>query len=94
MCGAGRSSSLAVAAIAVFLIVDASFFCANLLKIAEGGWLPLTFRRRPVRRHGHLASRHRRDARRADADARMPHSIFVGSQVRRDYPRRRHHGVF
>jgi KUP system potassium uptake protein len=26
----------------VFLIVDASFFCANLLKIAEGGWLPLT----------------------------------------------------
>jgi KUP system potassium uptake protein len=26
----------------VFLIVDMSFFCANLLKIAEGGWLPLT----------------------------------------------------
>ena len=24
-----------------FLIVDATFFCANLLKIAEGGWLPL-----------------------------------------------------
>jgi KUP system potassium uptake protein len=25
-----------------FLFVDASFFCANLLKIAEGGWLPLS----------------------------------------------------
>ena len=28
---------------AVFIVVDASFFTANLLKIAEGGWLPLTF---------------------------------------------------
>lgn len=26
-----------------FLVVDAGFFAANLLKIAEGGWLPLTF---------------------------------------------------
>jgi KUP system potassium uptake protein len=24
-----------------FLVVDAAFFCANLLKIADGGWLPL-----------------------------------------------------
>jgi KUP system potassium uptake protein len=37
--------SLAAAAgvSAIFLIVDGSFFVANLLKIAEGGWLPLTF---------------------------------------------------
>jgi KUP system potassium uptake protein len=27
----------------IFIIVDLSFFLANLLKIAEGGWLPLTF---------------------------------------------------
>jgi KUP system potassium uptake protein len=27
----------------VFLIVDGGFFLANLLKIAEGGWLPLSF---------------------------------------------------
>ena len=27
----------------IFLIVDSSFFAANLLKIADGGWLPLTF---------------------------------------------------
>jgi KUP system potassium uptake protein len=32
--------SLAVAG--VFLVVDIAFFYANLLKIAEGGWLPLT----------------------------------------------------
>jgi len=28
---------------AVFFAVDGSFFLANLLKIADGGWLPLTF---------------------------------------------------
>jgi KUP system potassium uptake protein len=27
----------------VFIVVDTGFFAANLLKIAEGGWLPLTF---------------------------------------------------
>lgn len=32
----------ALAVISVFLVVDASFFCANLLKIGEGGWLPLS----------------------------------------------------
>jgi KUP system potassium uptake protein len=26
----------------LFLAVDGSFFCANLLKIADGGWLPLS----------------------------------------------------
>jgi KUP system potassium uptake protein len=33
----------AMAVAGVFLVVDLSFFIANLLKIAEGGWLPLTF---------------------------------------------------
>jgi KUP system potassium uptake protein len=33
----------ALAVAAAFLIVDGSFFVANLLKIADGGWLPLTF---------------------------------------------------
>ena len=27
---------------AVFVLVDASFFSANLLKIVDGGWIPLT----------------------------------------------------
>ena len=34
---------VALAVVGVFIIVDTSFFTANLLKIAEGGWLPLTF---------------------------------------------------
>jgi KUP system potassium uptake protein len=33
----------AIAVAGFFLVVDTSFFLANLLKIAEGGWLPLTF---------------------------------------------------
>jgi KUP system potassium uptake protein len=33
----------AIAVAGVFIVVDMSFFLANLLKIAEGGWLPLTF---------------------------------------------------
>jgi KUP system potassium uptake protein len=36
-------AAAAVAVVGVFIIVDTSFFTANLLKIAEGGWLPLTF---------------------------------------------------
>jgi KUP system potassium uptake protein len=34
--------AVAVPVAAVFLVVDMSFFLANLLKIAEGGWLPLS----------------------------------------------------
>ncbi len=33
----------AIAVGGAFLIVDGSFFVANLLKIADGGWLPLSF---------------------------------------------------
>jgi KUP system potassium uptake protein len=33
---------LAIPVASVFLIVDATFFGANLLKIVDGGWLPLT----------------------------------------------------
>jgi KUP system potassium uptake protein len=33
----------AMAVAGVFIVVDMSFFLANLLKIADGGWLPLTF---------------------------------------------------
>jgi KUP system potassium uptake protein len=34
---------MALLASGVFLLVDLAFFSANLLKIAEGGWIPLTF---------------------------------------------------
>jgi KUP system potassium uptake protein len=39
----GWSLPAACAVAGFFLVVDASFFVANLWKIAEGGWLPLTF---------------------------------------------------
>jgi KUP system potassium uptake protein len=35
--------ALALSVTTAFLIVDVSFFSANLLKIAEGGWIPLVF---------------------------------------------------
>src|SRR5450631_2247782 len=35
-------SIVTMSIMSVFVLVDASFFGANLLKIAEGGWLPLT----------------------------------------------------
>jgi KUP system potassium uptake protein len=36
-------AAAAIAVAGVLLAVDGSFFLANLLKIAEGGWLPLSF---------------------------------------------------
>jgi KUP system potassium uptake protein len=33
----------AIAVAGIFLVVDLAFFLANLLKIMEGGWIPLTF---------------------------------------------------
>ena len=39
----GWSAPTALLASGVFLVVDFAFFAANLLKIVEGGWIPLTF---------------------------------------------------
>jgi KUP system potassium uptake protein len=36
-------AAAAMAVAGIFLAVDGSFFLANLLKIADGGWLPLSF---------------------------------------------------
>src|SRR5271167_2115991 len=36
-------AAVAMLVAGIFLVVDTSFFLANLLKIAQGGWLPLTF---------------------------------------------------
>ena len=38
---AGWSLALAVPVFGFFFIVDATFLCSNLLKIAEGGWFPI-----------------------------------------------------
>jgi KUP system potassium uptake protein len=37
------SAPLAIAICGIFITVDFAFFAANLLKIAAGGWIPLTF---------------------------------------------------
>jgi KUP system potassium uptake protein len=39
----GWSATSALLTSGVFLIVDFAFFAPNLLKIVEGGWIPLTF---------------------------------------------------
>ncbi|HTZ36647.1 MAG TPA: KUP/HAK/KT family potassium transporter, partial [Stellaceae bacterium] len=39
----GWPVALAAATSGIFLLVDFVFFSANLLKIADGGWVPLTF---------------------------------------------------
>jgi KUP system potassium uptake protein len=58
----------AIAVAGFFLVVDVSFFAANLLKIADGGWLPLTFAAVLVHHHGYLAFRCR--GRSGDAGAK------------------------
>jgi len=37
------SVPLALLTCGMFLVVDAAFFAANMLKVVEGGWIPLTF---------------------------------------------------
>jgi KUP system potassium uptake protein len=39
----GWSAPLALGVSGIFLVVDFALFAANLVKIAEGGWIPLTF---------------------------------------------------
>jgi len=41
MRGHGWSPGVAIPVFAAFLIIDLTFFSANLLKIAEGGWFPI-----------------------------------------------------
>ena len=57
-------------AAAVFVLVDGSFFLANLPKIADGGWPALELRGGVVRHHDHVARRHGRDT--SDAGSRPP----------------------
>ena len=39
----GWRPSLAVGLVAFFLLIDLTFFTANVLKVPQGGWLPLVF---------------------------------------------------
>ena len=52
----GWSLWLAVAVAGLFAIVDLSFVAANLMKVFEGGWVPLVVAGAPVLRHVDVAA--------------------------------------
>ena len=56
---------------AVFLVVDAAFFGANLVKVADGGYVPLASGLRGLRGHVAVAPRH---GSRPEAVRRGPHA--------------------
>ena len=76
----------AVAVIVVLLVVDLSFFSANLLKIREGGWIPLAFGAlvfiTMTTWHYGVDILHRRNAARSQQPARFFGSLHSGEVVR------------
>ena len=68
----------AAALIVPFLFVDLTFLTANMLKILEGGWMPLVLGARGDGDHVHMAARHaaadrrRRASRRCRSTASSP----------------------
>jgi KUP system potassium uptake protein len=76
----------AVAVIVILLVVDLSFFSANLLKIREGGWIPLAFGAlvfiTMTTWHYGVDTLHRRNAARSQQPARFFSSLHSGDVVR------------
>ncbi|HZC95921.1 MAG TPA: KUP/HAK/KT family potassium transporter, partial [Bradyrhizobium sp.] len=76
----------AVAVVVVLLVVDLSFFSANLLKIREGGWIPLAFGAlvfvTMTTWHYGVDTLHRRNAARSQQPARFFGSLHSGEVVR------------
>ena len=76
----------AVAVIVILLAVDLSFFSANLLKIREGGWIPLAFGAlvfvTMTTWHYGVDILHRRNAARSQQPARFFGSLHSGEVVR------------
>jgi KUP system potassium uptake protein len=70
----------------IFLVVDLAFFSANLLKIGEGGWIPLTFGVFVfivmTTWHSGIASLQRRNASRSKLPAEFFESLNDGNVVR------------
>lgn len=82
----GWSPLQAGATVAVFLAVDLGFFAANLLKIAEGGWIPLTLAviifTAMLVWHGGVEAIRRQIARHAKAPSEF-HALVERNDVRR-----------
>ena len=76
----------AVSVIVILLVVDLSFFSANLLKIREGGWIPLAFGAlvfvTMTTWHYGVDTLHRRNAARSQQPARFFGSLHSGEVVR------------
>jgi KUP system potassium uptake protein len=82
----GWSVLPAAATIGIFLIVDFAFFAANLLKIREGGWIPLVFGGMVffvmVTWHAGIAALHRRKARESETPAAFLRRLREGKLAR------------
>jgi KUP system potassium uptake protein len=76
----------AVAVTGVFLTVDLAFFAANLLKIRDGGWIPITIGvvilMIMTTWHYGIAALHRRGSRRAQQSAELQKRLDDGSLPR------------
>ena len=74
--GWGYNLLLCIAATGFFIFIDAAFFAASLLKIADGGWFPLALGAHRFHHHDHVAPRppDRDGQATADGDCRSSHS--------------------
>jgi KUP system potassium uptake protein len=76
----------AAAVTGLFLVVDLAFFSANLLKIREGGWIPITIGALifiiMTTWHTGIAALHRRGSRKAQQSAELVKRINDGSLPR------------
>jgi KUP system potassium uptake protein len=76
----------AAAVTGVFLVVDLAFFAANLLKIREGGWIPLTIGAAifavMTTWHNGIAALHRRGANKAKHSSELDRRIRTNKMPR------------
>ena len=77
----------------IFLSVDGAFFAANLLKMPEGGWIPLLFGARCLHHHDDLAQGHARRRRQARGRRGRSGRLLRRAQERPHCPRAGDRGV-
>jgi KUP system potassium uptake protein len=82
----GWSPLSAMAVIGIFLIVDFAFFAANLLKVRDGGWIPLAFGAMVffimTTWHAGIAGLHRRKAPESESPAHFFRRLRDGKVAR------------
>ena len=78
---------------ALFLTIDVAFFGANVVKIAQGGWLPLAIGARHLHPDDHLEDRPRRRRRAAGGALGAARAVRGPHRRRPAGARARHRGV-